>query len=67
MSPLTNQFSSSRPAWYNPYSESFRSSNEPHLIMDIQRADLALSNILESGRLLQEWNTVEEIRLDLIY
>ncbi|KAE8742757.1 hypothetical protein FOCC_FOCC011684 [Frankliniella occidentalis] len=59
---VANQFGPSRPAWYDPYSDNFRASSQPHLILDIEKADLELHTIISSGRYLEFWRRVEYIR-----
>ncbi|XP_078044593.1 uncharacterized protein LOC144474030 isoform X1 [Augochlora pura] len=57
-----DQFASTRPSWYDPYSDSFRSAKNPYLLLDIERADLELQWILSSGGFTTNWERVLYIR-----
>ncbi|XP_076233282.1 telomerase-binding protein EST1A [Calliopsis andreniformis] len=60
---MTNdQFGNTRPSWYDPYSDSFRSAKNPYLLLDIERADLELQWILSSGGFTTNWERVLYIR-----
>lgn len=51
---------SSKPAWYDPQSESFRSSkSHPHLLMDMARCDMELSWLLDGQGLHQRFNRIQ--------
>ncbi|KAI9553174.1 hypothetical protein GHT06_021068 [Daphnia sinensis] len=51
---------SSRPAWYDPQSENFRSSkSHPHLLMDMARCDMELSWLLDGQGLHQRFNRIQ--------
>ncbi|XP_076627373.1 telomerase-binding protein EST1A isoform X3 [Colletes latitarsis] len=60
---MTNdQFGNTRPSWYDPYSDSFRSAKNPYLLLDIERADKELQWILSSGGFTTNWDRVLYIR-----
>lgn len=59
---VANQFGTIRPAWYDPYSENFRISSQPHLILDIEKADWELHCMINSGKWLENWSRIEYIR-----
>ncbi|XP_015432554.1 PREDICTED: telomerase-binding protein EST1A-like [Dufourea novaeangliae] len=60
---MTNdQFGNTRPSWYDPYSDSFRSAKNHYLLLDIERADLELQWILSSGGFTSKWERVLYIR-----
>ncbi|PSN43517.1 hypothetical protein C0J52_21207 [Blattella germanica] len=59
---ITDQFGNTRPTWYDPYSNSFRSSRNPHLLLDIERADLELQWIINSDGILLNWSRVACLR-----
>ncbi|XP_057381514.1 telomerase-binding protein EST1A-like isoform X2 [Daphnia carinata] len=51
---------SSRPAWYDPQSENFRSSkSHPHLLMDIARCDMELAWLLHGQGIHQRFNRIQ--------
>ncbi|XP_043684021.1 telomerase-binding protein EST1A-like isoform X3 [Vespula pensylvanica] len=58
----TDQFGNMRPSWYDPCSESFRSTKNPCLLLDIGRADLELQWMLSSGGFTTNWERVSYIR-----
>ncbi|XP_031779965.1 telomerase-binding protein EST1A isoform X3 [Nasonia vitripennis] len=62
MSQNTDQFSSLRPSWYDPCSDSFRSAKNPHLLLDIERADLELLYYLSLGSIVPQWEMITNIR-----
>ncbi|XP_043484616.1 telomerase-binding protein EST1A-like isoform X3 [Leptopilina heterotoma] len=59
---FNEQLGNSRPSWYDPYSESFRSAKHHFLLLDIERADLELQWIISSGGLQTHWERVSYIR-----
>ena len=58
----TDQFGNIRPAWYDETSEGFSSCHYPNLIKDVKRADNELQYIMNSGLVLINWGTVEQLR-----
>ncbi|XP_014224992.1 telomerase-binding protein EST1A isoform X2 [Trichogramma pretiosum] len=60
--PPTDQLNNIKPSWYDPCSESFRSSSHPYLLLDIERADLELQFLLSSASLLSQWDRISTIR-----
>ncbi|XP_058800313.1 telomerase-binding protein EST1A-like isoform X2 [Phymastichus coffea] len=62
MSHISDQFGSMRPVWYDPCSESFRSSKNPYLLLDIGRADSELQYILSSTDITSSWDQICHIR-----
>ncbi|KAG8223919.1 hypothetical protein J437_LFUL003726, partial [Ladona fulva] len=54
------QHGSERPGWYDPYSD--RSSHCPHILMDIERADMDLRWILSKGQIMEQWEQVTQLR-----
>jgi len=44
------------------YCFSFRSARNPHLLLDIERADLELQWILSTGGILRDWSRVVYVR-----
>ncbi|XP_046391094.1 telomerase-binding protein EST1A isoform X2 [Ischnura elegans] len=57
-----DQHGPDRPSWYDPYSESFRNSPCPRVLMDIERADMELRWILSRGQILERWDQVTVYR-----
>ncbi|GLV32356.1 Smg6 [Carabus blaptoides fortunei] len=51
-----DQFGNVRPGWYDPYSDNFRLCKFPHHLLDVQRADLELQFIINTGALMHSWN-----------
>ncbi len=59
---VTDQHMMSKPAWYDAYSESFRSTHNAHLLLDISRADSELQTLLLPGTVIGVWDRIMELR-----
>lgn len=59
---VTDQYIMSRPAWYDVYSDSFRSSHNAYLLLDISRADTELQGLLVPGTVMRAWNRISALR-----
>ncbi|XP_014206060.1 telomerase-binding protein EST1A [Copidosoma floridanum] len=59
---MSDQFGGVRPAWYDPYTDSFRSAKNPHLLLDIRRADLELQCIISTSNVVTSWDKIIHIR-----
>lgn len=62
---MSDQYVMSRPAWYDAYSESFRSTHNAHLLLDISRADTELQTLLLPGAVFHHWERISELRYEL--
>lgn len=59
---ISDQYMMSRPAWYDAYSESFRSTHNAHLLLDISRADTELQTLLLPNVVIHHWERISELR-----
>lgn len=59
---LNDQYLLSKPAWYDAYSESFRSTHNAHLLLDISRADTELQTLLQPGTVVRAWDRITDLR-----
>lgn len=59
---LAEQHMMSKPAWYDAYSESFRSTHNAHLLLDISRADTELQALLLPSTIIPAWERITSLR-----
>lgn len=62
---MAEQMTSVKPVWYNPFTENFQASRNPHLIRAIEQADCELQYLLSTCELLKYWDRMQLIRVFL--
>ncbi|XP_022172411.1 telomerase-binding protein EST1A-like isoform X2 [Myzus persicae] len=55
-------YGSAPPAWYDPYTESYRASIYPVLLLDIKKADSIIGNLVFEPNMLQNWPIINSCR-----
>ncbi|VVC31928.1 DNA/RNA-binding domain, Est1-type,PIN domain,PIN domain-like,Tetratricopeptide-like helical [Cinara cedri] len=55
-------FGNPPPAWYDPYTESYRLSNHPVLLLDIRKADSIMETLVFGSNMLQNWVIINSCR-----
>ncbi|XP_050536614.1 telomerase-binding protein EST1A-like isoform X2 [Daktulosphaira vitifoliae] len=55
-------FGNPPPSWYDPYTESYRSSRHPVLLLDIKKADSIMEDKIFCSNMLSNWHTINSCR-----